>query len=1303
MSQAPIIGVGEIPIESHPELLHEFFELAADRQPLCPAIVCGSVELTYRELDARASRLGHCLRARGIGREDRVAILLPRSERVYEAMLGVLKAGAAYVPLDPDIPSDRLAFILSDSGAKCLLTLSGLAGESFDRKLRLDADAAEISSYPDTRIPRQETGTTTQDLCYAIYTSGTTGRPKGVLIEHGSAAHLVRAEQKLYGVNAADRVFQFASVAFDASVEEIWMAFSNGAALIVGTKDLLRAGPEFSQKLTDLGVTFFSCVPTFLAMLEQDIPTVRTLVLGGEVCPAQMIARWFRPGRTIYNTYGPTEATVIATAAVLVPNEPVTIGRAIDGYTTWLLSESLDPVPIGEPGELCIGGPGVARGYLNRPELNQAKFIVTDKLGGPPQRLYRSGDLVRQRPDGNLEYLGRADDQVKVRGYRIELSEIESVLLQCPGVLAAAVAVHGESQRLAAYIVARSDPKPVPAQIREILSTRLPAYMVPASLDELPALPLTVAGKVDRRRLPEPRTPLRNDKRVIVGPRNEPERTVQHIWESVLGQEGLSITDDFFRELGGHSLLATKAVSQLRTAPGFSAVSVADLYANPTVEKLAALARSATPQDKPAPAERAAPRPDSSSARYLACTILQIFGVLLVSGIYAWQWLGAYLTYGYFVVTDNSILEALVLSLLIYLVTTPAVLLLSIVLKWTLLGRVRPGRYPLWGWYYFRFWLVRAVMRAAPVRHLSGTPFLVFYYRLMGARIGRNVFLGSQLVTTCDLLEIGDDSSIGMESGLDGSTVEDGFLRIAPIRIGKGCWVGNRALLGCDTAMEDGSGLGHLSMLPDGAIVPAGERWCGSPAAPAGRMEPETSIPLWSLKTAFFQLIGAFAIPIITIAAVLPGLMVITSLGHKDEGFSFLVCSPLVALSFVINLCLVVWVLKWLLLGRMHEGRFPVSSGYYVRMWFFDRLMDLSLEVIGTLYTTLYLRPWLRALGAHIGKRSEVSTIRYIHPELLETGPECFLADDVTVGAPTVRSGRFALGRARLGARTFVGNSALLPSGAELGNDVLLGVLSIPPARAPDGTSWFGSPAIQLPAWQRHAFSDAATYNPPRRLVALRLLTEFFRILLPSTIFVVVASLIVNVVDILQDSIRLLEWLALVPVMYVTGGTLAILSTVLLKWLLVGRYKPEQQPLWAPSVRSTELVTGVYENLAVMFLLDLLRGTPFIAWFLRLFGVKIGRRCYIDTTWFTEFDLVEIGDEAVLNENANLQTHLFQDRVMTSGRVRIGSRCVVGASTVVLLDAELADGASVGDLSMIMKGECLPAGTRWHGAPARLG
>jgi non-ribosomal peptide synthetase-like protein len=390
----------------------------------------------------------------------------------------------------------------------------------------------------------------------------------------------------------------------------------------------------------------------------------------------------------------------------------------------------------------------------------------------------------------------------------------------------------------------------------------------------------------------------------------------------------------------------------------------------------------------------------------------------------------------------------------------------------------------------------------------------------------------------------------------------------------------------------------------------------------------------------------------------------------------------------------------------MEEGRYPVDGSLYRRKWFFDQLMVLSLEVTATLYTTLYLRPWLRALGARIGPRSEVSTIRLIQPDLLEAGAECFLADDVLAGAACVRGGWLEVGRARLGDRTFVGNSAVLPQGAVLGSGVMIGTLSIPPRAlrgpVPDGTTWFGSPAIRLPALAPHeSFSEASTYRPTPQLIAKRLFVEFFRIVLPSTLFVVLASLMMNATDILQDYIDLYQWLLLLPLLYVAAGILSVILSAALKWTVIGRYRVEQKPLWCGFVWRSELADGVYENLAVLFFLDLLRGTPFLPWCLRLFGLTIGRRCYVDTTWFSEFDLIDIGDEAALNDDANIQTHLFENRVMKMGRVRLGRRSTVGAMSTVLYDTELGDGATLGDLSLMMKGESLPEETRWLGIPVR--
>ncbi len=1116
------------------ELLHELFESSADARPGHPAVLCGETILSYSQLEKQANRLARLLRLHGAGKEEKVGLFLPRGEQAYIALLAALKSGAAYVPIDSQTPADRTGFILADCGAKCLVTTAELAEQLGDampatvKIIRVDADAAQIAAQPANRLTRAETGLARNNLCYLIYTSGTTGRPKGVQLEHRNATNLVRAEARLYGANRDDRVFQLASLAFDASVEEVWLAFFHGATLVAGTKEIMQSGQEFTRRLNDLGITILSCVPTFLMMMEGDIPSLRILILGGETCPQDIATRWCRPGRTVFNTYGPTEATVIATASIMAADKTVTIGRPITNYSVFLLDENLAPVPPGATGEICIAGEGVARGYLNRPETEKEKFVVAEPIAAQPLRLYRTADLGRYTTEGELEYLGRADDQVKLRGFRIELAEIDAVLLQGKGVLAAAAALYAPTQQIAAYIVPRAGQQPDRAALRAALIEKLPPYMVPAFLDEVAELPLTVAKKVDRKRLPPPVTPLQTGTHGLA-PRTETEKTVAAAFAETLGRGAIGVEDDFFTDLGGHSLLAAMAVSKLRHKPGFERVSVGDLYKNTTAEKFARLAVSGAAQ------ARQRDYHGTTASIYFLCMLAQAAGVFCIAGLYAWQWLGAFLTYGYLVVADWPVRDALLGALAMQLITTPLMLGLTVAVKWLLLGKIKPGEHRLWGWYYLRFWFVRALVRAAPVPYLDGTPLLNAYYRLMGAKIGRNVFIGEHSVSAFDTLTVGDNTTIGVDTTVDGVTVEDGLLKIAPVSIGRNCYVGNRCALGCSAVLEDGAGLSDLSMLPDGTRIPAGELWGGSPAVKTGPLKPvpDRRNP-WNSYSRILHAFGILLFPLVILAAIFPGLMLITHMGHMDEGFSFLIVAPLVALSFVIFMCAEVWLCKWLLLGRMKEGRYPVGGWLYARKWFYDQLMLLSLEVIGTFYTTLYLIPWLKALGARLGPRSEISTIRFIHPDLFEAGPECFMADDVSVGAPLIRDGWFEIAPIKVGSRTFLGNSALLPPGTQLGDNQLIGVLSIPPdtsaAPPPEGSSWLGSPSFNLPSRQRaQGFSEGQTYNPSKKLVALRLFIEFFRVLLPSTAFVVLASLIINVTDIMQDYVELEDWLLTLP------------------------------------------------------------------------------------------------------------------------------------------------------------------------------
>ncbi len=1288
------------------QLLHELFEKSADLYPDKIAVQSGDRVFTYGTIEQNANRLAHVFQEHGAKPESLVAILLPRSEWLYCSMLATLKAGAAYLPLDPETPPERINYILEDANVTFVITTNELAAKVHKTKvLYLEKVMAELSSLPALRLFPAKTGVDPENLCYVIYTSGTTGRPKGAMVEHRNVVSLVQAECGLYGIKQEDRVFQFASPAFDASVEEIWMAFANGAALIAGTPDIIRSGPDFSKHLECLGVTVLSCVPTFIAMLDKDISTLRLLIFGGEECPPALAARWFKPGRKVFNTYGPTEGTVITTAALLESIKPVNIGQPIAGYKVYILDVLGNQLPQGEAGELCIAGTGVVRGYLGQPELTAKKFTTIMNADGIRERIYHSGDKARYLPDGNLEFLGRLDDQVKVRGYRIERGEVEAVLAEVPQIQAAAVDVFKATDQLAAWVVLCPGQILDRKMVREYLSKKLPDYMIPAFLEQIDTLPLTTSGKIDRARLPAPKIAMGEHKRDYIAPCTEAEKAIASVWQKVLKRPAISITDDFFLDLDGHSLLAAMIVSQLRQNEAFSHVSVGDMYNAPTVEKLSGLLEKKKDTDKKVSNKTDNFRPVSRSA-YILCTVAQAFGVLFLCGINIAQWLGAFLTYGYLAVADYPVKICLIVATIVLLLITPATLFLSVILKWLLLGKIKPGKYPLWGWFYFRYWLVRSIVRAVPVHYLDGTPYLNVYYRLMGARIGKHVFIASHGLASFDLLTVGDGSSIGLNSSVDGVSVYNGMLHLAPVTIGARCYVGNRSVLGGDNVMEDGSSLGDLSVLAAGERITEGKVWNGSPAEPTGTRKLEPFAKPWTMWSWAIYSFGIFLFPLVITAAVMPGIMVITELGHAAEGYAFLLAAPLIAVSFVIFLSLELWLCKWLIVGRLKPGRYPIKSFWYIKTWFFNQLMTMSTDVTESLYETLYAAPWLRSLGARIGKRVEIAAVELIQPDLLILGEESMIADLALIGAPEVNDGWATIAEVKTGKRVFLGNSAVIPSGTVLEDNVLIGLMSKPPDNAGKpvaaATSWFGSPAIAMPQrYKSGDFQESVTYHPSGKLIAMRMSIELFRIFLPSTIFIVLASLIITATDILQDYIHFHHWLLLLPFLYAIAGILGIGITVMLKWLIAGRYKPQERPLWSPFVWRNDLINAVYSNFCEHFFLTMLRGTPFISWALRLFGMRIGKRCYIDSTWYTEFDLIDIGDDVALNENANLQTHLFEDRIIKMGPVSIASQTSVGSMSTVLYNCKMDEGSILDDLSLMMKGEVLPANTRWQGIPAQ--
>src|SRR3954453_13447651 len=467
-----------------------YFERACDARPSSMALGCDGDSLSYADLDRRANRLANYLIGRGVRAGTRVGILLDRSVNTYVALLGVTKTEATFVPIDPAAPGDRLQFIAEDSDLGLMITTSDLAASATGLPcptVRLDELAGELAGRPSRRPAIEPVG---DPVCYVIYTSGSSGRPKGVEIAQSSICNFIDIVPPLYGVKPTDRVYQGMTIAFDFSIEEIWPTWAVGATLVAGPTDGRRVGAGLADFLEEQRITMIYCVPTVLATLDRTLPLIRTVNVGGEACPRELVERW-GPGRRILNTYGPTETTVTCTMAELEVGKPVTIGRALPTYSITLLDPDLRPVVDGEGGEVCVGGPGVARGYVNRPDMTADRFVADPRIDSG-RRIYRTGDLGRFLADGGLEYLGRADSEVKVRGHRVDLQEIESVLLEHPAVTAAVVTLLNSAEtggELAGYVTLAGDgaARETVDQLHDQLVTRLPGYMVPAYLDVLPA------------------------------------------------------------------------------------------------------------------------------------------------------------------------------------------------------------------------------------------------------------------------------------------------------------------------------------------------------------------------------------------------------------------------------------------------------------------------------------------------------------------------------------------------------------------------------------------------------------------------------------------------------------------------------------------------------------------------------------------------------------------------------------------------------------------------------------------------
>ncbi|MCP4415555.1 MAG: amino acid adenylation domain-containing protein, partial [Chloroflexi bacterium] len=545
-------------------LIHEWVAQIAEEMGEKTAVSYQNQQLTYAQLNQRANQLAHYLCANGVGPETLVAVYLNRSPEMVIAALAVLKAGGAYLPLDPTYPAERIHFMLEDANVDFLLTTDDLRltiESPITNLICLDVDWLSIASYSD-RNPISDV--MVENAAYVIYTSGSTGRPKGVVVTHRGMPNLAQAQHKAFAIGPESRVLQFAAFGFDASVSEMFVTLTAGATLVLASAEAMMPGPDLAKLVQTQGVTAVTLPPSALAIMNpDDFPSLQTVVAAGEACSAEVVTHW-AAGRRFVNGYGPTEATVCATTAVLIPDDVKPhIGRPLDNVQLLILNAEQQPVPIGTPGELYIGGIGIARGYLNRPALTAERFVdlrFNRQLSIVNRKFYRTGDLVRYLPNGSIEFLGRLDHQVKIRGYRIELGEIEAMLRRQTAVQDALVVARDDNAtglQLVAYVVGENL---AIADLRTDLSQALPIYMIPAAFVPLNAFPLTPNGKIDRRALPVPMVAAVSR---YVSPRNDVETVIANLWAETLNVPRVGINDNFF-EMGGRSLLGTQLVTRMR-------------------------------------------------------------------------------------------------------------------------------------------------------------------------------------------------------------------------------------------------------------------------------------------------------------------------------------------------------------------------------------------------------------------------------------------------------------------------------------------------------------------------------------------------------------------------------------------------------------------------------------------------------------------------------------------------------------------------------------------------------------------
>ncbi|NKQ54522.1 amino acid adenylation domain-containing protein [Amycolatopsis sp. K13G38] len=1240
----------------------------AERHPGADAIDDGERVLSYRKLADEVDALRTRLAAAGIGVGDRVGVRISSgTAELYVAILGVLAAGAAYVPVDADDPAERAELVFGEARVCAVLTDGGQLTQCLPP-----------GEHPGLPAPG--------DDAWIIFTSGSTGKPKGVAVTHAAAAAFVDAEAELFlrdePIGPGDRVLAGLSVAFDASCEEMWLAWRHGACLVPAPRALVRTGVDLGPWLIAQRITIVSTVPTLAALWPADaLEEVRLLIFGGEACPPELAERVAVEGREVWNTYGPTEATVVACAAQLTGEEPVRIGLPLLGWQLAVVDEQGEPVAMGESGQLVIGGAGLAR-YLD-PVKDAEKFAPLPALGW--QRAYRSGDLVRAEAEG-LVFLGRADEQVKLGGRRIELGEVDAALQALPGVAGGAAAIRetaAGNQILVGYVVPSGelDTDAASALLRE----KLPAALVPL-LAVVAGLPTRTSGKVDRAALPWPLSTVESAGAHELSPT---EAWLAEGWAEILGVSVGDPDADFFTH-GGGSLTAAQLIARIRTR--HPQVSVSDIYQNPALGALAALLDGLDATETARREVKPVPRRTGVAQTVLMLPLLTLVGLRWTTILAALSTAGSL-----FGVAWAPSVPWWGLVVAWFVLFSPAGrIAISAAGARLLLRGVRPGRYPRGGRVHLRLWTAEKLAEFSGAGEVSGASWMTHYAKALGAKIGKDVDLHSPPPVT-GLLKLGRGAAIEPEVDLSGYWVDGDVVHIGKIRVGAGARVGARSTLFPGARIGKGAEIAAGSTVT--GAVPAGQRWAGSPAQRDGKdaLRWPSGSPRRSRLWAFAYGATSQVLGLLPAIAALPGIAVVAAsiAGAPSLGRALLAVPAATVVYFLTYALLILAGVRALGIG-MREGYHPVHGRIAWQVWATERLMDMARTALFPLYASLFTPVWLRLLGARIGRDVEASTVLAL-PKMTKVDNGAFLADDTMVATYELGHGWLHVARARIGKQAFLGNSGMTAPGRAVPKGGLVGVLSSTPRKAKKGSSYLGMPP--MPLRRTVESGDASrTYQPPLRLKVARAAVEVCRIV-PVMCGAALAVLVLAALAAVWSAAGLWAAALLSGAVLASAGVAAALLAVVMKWLLAGRFRAVERPLWSSFVWRNELADTFVETLAVPWLVGSLGGTPLLPAWLRAMGARIGRGVWLETYWLPESDLVTLGDGATINRGCVVQTHLFHDRIMSMSEVTLAEGATLGPHGIVLPGAGIGARTTVGPGSLVTRGDAVPADSRWLGNP----